>query len=112
MKSTGDGLLATFDGPARGIRAVASIERALEPIGLLVRGGVHCGEVELRGEDIGGIAVHTAARVTAQAGPGEVLVSQTVKDLVTGSGLEFADRGVHDLKGVPVEWRLYALTGA
>jgi class 3 adenylate cyclase len=111
VKSTGDGMLATFDGPARGIRAVAGIERMLEPVGLQVRGGVHCGEVELIGGDVGGIAVHTAARVAAEAGPGEVLVSQTVKDLVTGSGLEFEDRGVRSLKGVPGEWRLFALAG-
>jgi len=109
VKSTGDGLLATFDGPARAVHAVESTQRALEPLGLQLRGGVHCGEVELRGDDVGGIAVHTAARVASLAGPGEVLVSQTVRDLVAGSGLEFADRGLHQLKGVPGDWRLFAL---
>jgi class 3 adenylate cyclase len=110
VKSTGDGLLATFDGPARAVQAVEATERALEPVGLQVRGGVHCGEVELRGDDVGGIAVHTAARVASLAGPGEVLVSQTVRDLVAGSGLAFEDRGLHRLKGVPGDWRLFALS--
>jgi len=109
VKSTGDGLLATFDGPARAVHAVEAIERSLAPLGLELRGGVHCGEVEVRGGDVGGIAVHTAARVAALAGPGEVLVSQTVRDLVAGSGLTFDDRGLHRLKGVPGDWRLFAL---
>jgi len=111
VKSTGDGVLATFDGPARAIRAVQGIERGVAPLGLRVRGGVHCGEVEIRGDDVGGIAVHTAARVAGLAGAGEVLVSSTVRDLVAGSGLEFDDRGSHLLKGVPGEWRLFALSG-
>jgi class 3 adenylate cyclase len=110
VKSTGDGLLATFDGPARAVQAVEATERALEPVGLRLRGGVHCGEVEVRGDDVGGIAVHTAARVASLAGPGEVLVSQTVRDLVAGSGLAFEDRGLHRLKGVPGDWRLFALS--
>jgi class 3 adenylate cyclase len=81
----------------------------VEPLGMRVRGGVHTGEVELRDSDIGGIAVHAAARVAALAGPSEVLVSSTVRDLVVGSGLEFEDRGLHALKGVPGEWRLFAV---
>lgn len=109
VKTTGDGLLATFDGPARAIRAIRSIEGALVPLGLEIRGGLHAGEVEMRGEDIGGIAVHIGARVAALAGPGEVLVSSTVRDLVAGSGLRFEDRGSHELKGVPGTWRLFAL---
>jgi len=109
VKTTGDGLLATFDGPARAIRTVRAIEEALVPLGLEIRGGLHAGEVEVRGEDIGGIAVHIGARVAALAEPGEVLVSSTVKDLVAGSGLSFQDRGEHELRGVPGTWRLYAL---
>jgi len=109
VKTTGDGLLATFDGPARAIRAVRALEQTLAPLGLGIRGGLHAGEVEVRGEDIGGIAVHIGSRVAALAHPGEVLVSSTVKDLVAGSGLRFEDRGAHALKGVPGEWRLFAL---
>jgi pimeloyl-ACP methyl ester carboxylesterase len=109
VKTTGDGMLATFDGPARAIRAVGAIEGTLAAVGLPIRGGLHAGEVEVRGEDIGGIAVHIGARVAALAGAGEVLVSSTVKDLVAGSGLAFEDRGAHRLKGVPGEWRLFAL---
>ncbi len=109
IKSTGDGILATFDGPARAIRAVRATLEALSAIELTIRGGLHAGEVELRGDDIGGIAVHIAARVSGLAGPGEVLVSSTVRDLVAGSGLAFEDRGTHELKGVPGEWRLFAL---
>jgi class 3 adenylate cyclase len=109
VKTTGDGLLATFDGPARAIRTIRAVEQALAPLGLEIRGGLHAGEVEIRGDDIGGIAVHIGARVAALAEPGEVLVSSTVKDLVAGSGLEFEDRGEHELRGVPGSWRLYAL---
>lgn len=109
MKTTGDGLLATFDGPARAIRAVRALEQTLAPLGLEIRGGLHAGEVEVRGEDIGGIAVHIGSRVAGLARPGEVLVSSTVKDLVAGSGLRFEDRGEHALRGVPGEWRLFAL---
>jgi pimeloyl-ACP methyl ester carboxylesterase len=110
VKSTGDGLLATFDGPARAIRCIASIERLLLSVGLRIRGGLHTGEVELLGDDVGGIAVHIASRLAALSGPGEVLVSSTVKDLVAGSGISFEDRGLHVLKGVPEEWRVFAAT--
>ncbi|HJR19133.1 MAG TPA: adenylate/guanylate cyclase domain-containing protein [Actinomycetota bacterium] len=109
IKTTGDGVLATFDGPARAIRCAQAISDEVHALGLEIRSGLHTGEVELRGEDIGGIAVAIAARVMAKAGASEVLVSSTVKDLVVGSGLEFDDRGPHELKGVPGEWRLYAV---
>jgi class 3 adenylate cyclase len=109
VKFTGDGMMATFDGPARAVQCVRSIERVLEPSGLAVRAGVHTGEVEVRAGDIGGIAVHIAARVSALAAAGETLVSSTVRDLVAGSGLAFDDRGEHELKGVPERWRLYSL---
>jgi class 3 adenylate cyclase len=108
VKTLGDGSLATFDGPARAIRSGLAIAEGARDLDLEVRIGLHCGEVELVDRDVGGIAVHIAARIGALAGPGEVLVSSTVKDLVAGSGLEFADRGVQQLKGVPDEWRLYA----
>ncbi len=111
MKSTGDGFLATFDGPARAIRCTRSILRLVGEQGLRVRAGLHTGECEVMGDDIGGIAVHIAARVSALAGPGEVLVSRTVRDLVAGSGLEFSARGTHELKGVPDTWELYASAG-
>jgi len=107
IKTTGDGVLATFDGPARAIRCAAAIGDAVRGLGIELRAGLHTGEVELRGEDVGGIAVNLAARVTAEAGASEILVSSTVKDLVIGSGIEFDDRGSHELKGVPGEWRLY-----
>ena len=109
VKTTGDGLLATFDGPARGIRCACAITSAAAEIGVQTRAGLHTGECEIMGEDIGGIAVHIGARVAAQAGSGEVLVSSTVKDLVAGSGLRFENRGSRALKGVPEEWRLYAV---
>jgi pimeloyl-ACP methyl ester carboxylesterase/class 3 adenylate cyclase len=108
VKSTGDGLLATFDGPARAIHCVQAIQRDLEPIGLEIRAGLHTGEVELRGDDIGGIAVHIASRLAGLSGAGQVLVSSTVKDLVAGSGIVFEDRGMHALEGVPDEWRVFA----
>ncbi|MGH2400836.1 MAG: adenylate/guanylate cyclase domain-containing protein, partial [bacterium] len=108
VASTGDGVLATFDGPGRAIRCAQSIAGAVERLGVRVRAGLHTGECELMGADIGGIAVHIAARVAALAGAGEVLVSSTVKDLVAGSGIQFEDRGSHALKGVPEEWRLFA----
>ena len=109
VKSTGDGFLATFQGPARAIECAREILTAAEPLGIQVRAGLHTGECEVMDEDIGGIAVHIAARVSANAGPGEVVVSRTVKDLVAGSGIAFADRGTHTLKGVPDTWQLYAV---
>jgi class 3 adenylate cyclase len=108
VKTTGDGILATFDGPARAIRCAESICVAARGLGLEVRAGLHTGEVEVRGDDIGGIAVHIAQRVSAQAGSNEVLVSRTVVDLVAGSGLEFEDRGLHELKGLEGSWQLFA----
>jgi class 3 adenylate cyclase len=110
IKQTGDGFLAAFDGPGRAVNCAAEIADRIRPLGIEVRAGVHTGECELRDGDLAGMAVHIGARVGARAGPGEVLVSSTVKDLVVGSGLEFEDRGVQELKGVPGEWRLYALT--
>jgi class 3 adenylate cyclase len=107
VNTVGDGLLATFDGPNRAIRCACSARERLRPLGLQVRSGLHTGECELIGDDVGGIAVHIAARVAASAQPDEVLVSSTVKDLVAGSGLRFDDRGEHALKGVPGEWRLF-----
>jgi class 3 adenylate cyclase len=112
VDTAGDGFLATFDGPARAVRCGRAIQGAVGELGLEVRAGLHTGEVELAGEKVTGIAVHTGARVAALAEPGEVLVSSTVKDLVAGSGLEFQDRGAHELKGVPGEWRLYSLVDA
>jgi class 3 adenylate cyclase len=110
VKLTGDGVLATFDGPGRGIRCARAVRQALEPLGLRIRAGLHSGEVELRGEDIGGIGVHVAARVMGHAGPGELLASGAVPPLVAGSGIEFEDRGEHALKGVPGRWHLFAVT--
>ena len=107
VNTTGDGLLATFDGPARAIQCACSIRERVRSLGLQSRTGLHTGECEVIGDDVAGIAVHIAARVAATAGPDEVLVSSTVKDLVAGSRLRFADRGAHSLKGVPDEWRLY-----
>jgi class 3 adenylate cyclase len=109
VKSIGDGMLATFDGPARAVRCAEGMSESVRELGIELRAGVHTGEVEVIGEDVGGMAVHIGARVSAMAGTGEVLVSQTVKDLVVGSGLQFAERGEHELKGVPGLWRLYAL---
>jgi len=109
VKNTGDGILATFDGPARAIRCAQAIATSVKSLGIEVRAGLHTGEVELRGEDVTGLGVNIDARVMDAAGPGEVIVSSTVKDLVTGSGLRFADRGIHDLRGVPGEWRLFAV---
>jgi class 3 adenylate cyclase len=109
VKLTGDGVLARFDGPGRAIHCAFALRSALERIGVRIRAGLHTGEVELRGDDIGGIAVHIAERVQAHAEPGEVLVSETVPRLVTGSGIEFDDRGERELKGIPGTWRLYAV---
>jgi class 3 adenylate cyclase len=109
IKSTGDGILATFDGPARAIRAASSIEESVRNLGIEIRAGLHTGECEMMGDDVGGMAVHIGARVMNAAGPGEVLVSSTVKDLVVGSDIGFDDRGEHELKGVPGAWRLFAV---
>jgi class 3 adenylate cyclase len=113
IESTGDGVLATFDRPGRAIRAAGAIQESIRALGIDIRAGLHAGEIELREgrHRVGGIAVHIAARVTAIAAPGEILVSSTVKDLVAGSGLEFSDRGMHSLKGVPGGWRLFAVEG-
>ena len=104
----GDGFLATFDGPARAISAAHAIGGALMPLDVEIRAGLHTGEIEIMGDDVAGLAVHIGARVASLAGPGEVLVSRTVKDLVAGSGIEFEPRGTHILKGVPDEWQIYA----
>jgi class 3 adenylate cyclase len=112
LDTAGDGFFATFDGPARAIRAADAIVRVVHELGLEIRAGVHTGECELHDGKVTGIAVSMGARVAATAAPGEVLVSSTVKDLVAGSGIEFEDRGAHELKGVPGEWRLYAVAGA
>jgi class 3 adenylate cyclase len=111
VDTAGDGFLATFDGPARAVKCAQAIRDAVKPLGLEVRAGCHTGEIELVGEGVAGVAVHIGARVAALAGPSEVLVSSTVKDLVAGSGLAFEDRGAHALKGVPEKWRLYAVVG-
>lgn len=108
VDTAGDGFFAAFDGPARAVRCAKSIVDRMHELGLDVRSGLHTGECEIVDGKVSGIAVHTGARVAAHANPGEVLVSSTVKDLVAGSGLEFEDRGVHELKGIPGEWRLYA----
>lgn len=110
VKHTGDGILASFDGPARAIRCARAIASAVRAdLGMEIRAGVHAGEVEQVGSDLRGLAVHVAARVSALAGPGELLVSNTVKELVLGSGIQFEDRGIHDLKGVPEQWRIHAV---
>ena len=108
IKSTGDGILATFDGPGRAVRCALAFETASKQIGLPLRAGLHTGEIEIRGRDIGGIAVHAAARVMAQSSADEVLVSRVVTDLVAGAGLKFSDRGSHELKGLPGRWDLFA----
>jgi pimeloyl-ACP methyl ester carboxylesterase len=108
VKQTGDGMLATFDGPARAVQCAQELGESLGSGGLAIRAGLHTGEVERRDRDVGGIAVHIAARVASLAGSGEVLVSRTVRDLVVGSDLQFEDRGMHELKGVPDTWQLYA----
>jgi class 3 adenylate cyclase len=112
VKTLGDGFLATFDGPGRAIRCASAIQEGVRELGLVLRAGLHTGECEVLGDDIGGLAVNIGARVGAKAGPGEVLVSQTVKDLVAGSGFGFEERGEHELKGVPGAWRLYAVGSA
>jgi class 3 adenylate cyclase len=107
VKSTGDGVVATFDGPARGVRCAQAIAARAQAIGLDVRAGLHTGEVEIRGPDLHGLAVHVAQRVSSLAGAGDVLVSRTVVDLVAGSEIEFTDHGEHELKGVPGTWPLF-----
>jgi class 3 adenylate cyclase len=112
VKNTGDGILATFDGPGRAVRCARALALAFgaaaQQIGLPLRAGLHTGEIEIRGRDIGGIAVHAAARVMAQSQSSEVLVSRVVTDLVAGAGLKFAERGSHELKGLPGRWDLFA----
>jgi len=109
VHTTGDGLLATFDGPARAIRCACAIRDSVTALGLEPRVGVHTGEIDRRGDDVAGIAVHIGQRVCTAADAGEVLVSRTVVDLVAGSGIDFEDRGQHDLKGVPGTWRLFGV---
>jgi class 3 adenylate cyclase len=109
VNTSGDGFLATFDGPQRAIKCAMAIRDAVHPLGIEVRAGLHTGECEIRGDDIGGIAVHIGARISALAGANDVLASSTLRDLVIGSGLEFEDRGTHQLKGVPGEWHLFAV---
>jgi class 3 adenylate cyclase len=109
VKSTGDGFLAAFDGPARAVTCARAIRDAAAQMGMVIRAGLHTGQVDLRGDDVAGMAVHIAARVEALAAPGEVLASRTVVDLIAGSGLEFEDRGEHELKGVPGSWKVFAL---
>ncbi len=106
--TTGDGFLATFDGPARAVRCALAIALNVRQLGIEVRAGVHTGECELMGDNVGGIAVHTGARIMAKAEPGVVMVSRTVKDLVSGSGIIFQECGIHELKGIPGEWRLFS----
>jgi class 3 adenylate cyclase len=108
VKTTGDGILATFDGPGRAVRCALSLGAASKQIGLPIRAGLHTGEIEIRGRDIGGIAVHAAARVMAQSQSNEVLVSRVITDLVAGAGLKFSERGSHELKGLPGRWDLFA----
>ena len=109
VNPTGDGMLAVFDGPARAVQCACAVRDGVEALGIEVRAGVHTGEVELRGDDVAGVAVHIGARVASLGGAGDVLVTRTVTDLVAGSGLEFADRGEHDLKGLPGAWQIYAV---
>jgi class 3 adenylate cyclase len=109
VNTSGDGFLAMFDGPQRAIRCAMAIRDAVQVLGIEVRAGLHTGECEVRGDDIGGIGVHIGARVSALAGPNDVLVSSTLRDLVIGSGLEFEERGSYELKGVPGEWHLFAV---
>jgi class 3 adenylate cyclase len=109
VSTSGDGFLAMFDVPQRAIRCAMAIRDAVQSLGIEVRAGLHTGECEVRGDDIGGIGVHIGARVSALAGPNDVLVSSTLHDLVIGSGLEFEERGGYELTGVPGEWHLFAV---
>ena len=108
VKNTGDGVMATFDSPARAIQCAVSIAEHVRELGLEIHAGIHSGEIEVLGDDIGGLAVHIGARIAGVAGPSEVLVSRTVRDAVIGSNIAFTDRGIHQLKGVPGEWELFA----
>jgi class 3 adenylate cyclase len=112
VDTAGDGFLAVFDGPGRAVRCASAAVRAVRSLGIEIRAGLHTGEVEVAGDAVRGIAVHIGARVSALAGASEVLVSSTVRDLVAGSGLQFEDRGAHELKGVPGQWRILAVVGA
>jgi class 3 adenylate cyclase len=107
VKTTGDGILATFDGPLRAVRCALALRDDLRSLGLEIRAGLHVGEIEVHRDDVAGLAVHIAARIEALAEDGEILVSRTLPDLVVGSGLTFVDRGSHTLKGVPGEWQLF-----
>jgi class 3 adenylate cyclase len=111
VDTAGDGIVACFDGPARAVSCACAIRDGVRSLGLEIRAGLHTGEIECRADAVAGLAVHIGARVSALAGPGEVLVSRTVKDLVVGSGLAFTERGTHVLKGVPDAWQLYAVAG-
>ena len=111
VSTEGDGFIARFEGPARAVSCARAIREGVQGLGVEIRDGVHTGEIELRGNEVTGLAVHIGARVVALADAGEVLVSRTVKDLVVGSGIEFSDRGAHELKGVPDTWQLYAVAG-
>ena len=108
IKSTGDGVLAVFDGPGRAIRCAVALRKELAGMGIEIRAGIHTGELDVRDDDVGGIAVHIGARIMAAAGPGEILVSRTVRDLVTGSGITLEDRGTHTLRGLSDPWQLFA----
>jgi class 3 adenylate cyclase len=109
VKTTGDGVLATFDGPGRAIRCAGALGDELSKVDISLRTGIHAGEIEMRGADVGGLAVHLASRVMSAASPGEILVSRTVRDLVVGSGISFSDRGPHCLKGIDDKWQLYSV---
>ena len=109
VRNTGDGYLAIFDGPGRAIQCGKAVNHELNQLGVEIRTGIHTGEVELRGEDVGGIAIHIAARVLAESAPNQVWISRTVKDLVVGSGLTFSEQGTYSLKGVPGKWNLYSV---
>ncbi|MGO9195531.1 MAG: adenylate/guanylate cyclase domain-containing protein [Acidimicrobiales bacterium] len=110
IRTTGDGFLATFDGPARAVRCASEIVRLTAATGSPIRAGLHTGEVEIRDKETGGIAVHVAARIAALANSSQVLTSRTVKDLIAGSGIKFSDKGTYTLKGVPESWQLYEAT--
>jgi class 3 adenylate cyclase len=112
VKQTGDGLLATFETPGEGIQCAAALQQELRTDGIEIRAGLHAGEVDLRGRDVGGIGVHIASRVMSVAAPGEILVSRTVRDLASGSQISFEDRGAHELKGVGGDWQLFAVANA